>query len=213
MSIVFMSVLGVLAAVWVALIVRASRRRAAQERVEIGVVQARAVALLDAPRDSQPDRMQDEKRPVAGTTRETRDEWVRDRVDSGHCRYCEAAACHQFPTFTPVRPFFDSLLRYLNATANNRWKIEIERGTDVPYELCEKHHEQVLGYFEEQVAAERAEYTSFVAGQRLAMYEFERFAADERALEEMQALKRRKRIAGRDAPVIRMAPRRANGES
>jgi hypothetical protein len=187
------------------------RKQALAELQEITTVQERSAdALAAAAMDSVPP-PNDERR--AQTAREQRELLIREREDQGLCRYCDERATKQYPTFEPVRPWFDAVLRYFNATPNNRWTIKLDRGSGVKPSLCEKHHEWQLGYFEEMVAQERAKASKFAADQRLLMYEFERYGSDERALDEMQSIRRsngRKRAVApkQDAQVINLQNRK-----
>lgn len=188
-----------------------SRRQLHVTLHELTTLQERGAQLVatSSSSDSVPP-LNEERRTQ--TAREQRELFLREREAQHLCRYCDERATHQYPAFKPVRPWFDALLRYFNATPNNRWTIELVRGETVPCSLCAKHHEWQLGYFEEMVAQERAKNSKFAADQRLLMYEFERYGSDERALDEMQSIRRgnRKRVAASkpDAPVIAIASRK-----
>lgn len=187
------------------------RKQVIAELQEITAVQERSAdALAAVGTDSVPP-SNDERRTQ--TAREQRELLIREREEQCLCRYCDERATQQYPAFEPVRPWLDSVLRYFNATPNNRWTIKLERGLNVKKSLCDKHHEWQLGYFEEMIAQERAKNSKFAADQRLLMYEFERYGSDERALEEMQSIRRgnnRKRPAAvkPDAQVINMPNRK-----
>ncbi len=193
-----------------------SRKRALAELQEITAVQERSTEVLSAAAgpDSVPP-SSDERRNQ--TAREQRELLIREREEQCLCRYCDERAVKQYPAFEPVRPWLDSLLRYFNATPNTRWTIKLERGIDVKPSLCDKHHQWQLGYFEEMIAQERAKNSKFAADQRLLMYEFERYGSDERALDEMQSIRRgnnRKRASAPkpDAQVISL-PNRKRAEN
>lgn len=188
-----------------------SRRRTRAELQEIVAVQERGAKVLTATStDSVPPVTGDERRTQ--TAREQRELLIREREDACLCRYCDERAVKQYPAFEPVRPWLDSVLRYFNATPNNRWTIKLDRGLDVKPSLCAKHHEWQLGYFEEMIAQERAKNSKFAADQRLLMYEFERYGSDERALDEMLSIRRgnKKRLAAPkpDGQVINLKDRK-----
>lgn len=189
-----------------------ARTRALAELREITAVQERSLDVLSAAavHDSVPP-SSDERRNQ--TAREQRELLIHERETQCLCRYCDERAVKQYPAFEPVRPWLDAVLRYFNATPNTRWTIKLERGIDVKPSLCDKHHQWQLGYFEEMIAQERAKNSKFAADQRLLMYEFERYGSDERALEEMQSIRRgnnRKRAGAPkpDAQVISLPSRK-----
>jgi len=190
---------------------RKSRRQLHAKLHELTALHERGAQLVEAATSSDSVPPLNEERRTQ-TAREQRELFLREREAQHLCRYCDERATHQYPSFKPVRPWFDTLLRYFNATPNNRWTIDLKRGEAVPFALCTKHHEWQLGYFEEMVAQERAKNSKFAADQRLLMYEFERYGSDERALDEMQSIRRgnRKRAVApkQEAPVISIASRK-----
>jgi hypothetical protein len=188
-----------------------NQKRALAELTEIKAMQERSTEVLVAAGSDSVPPTGDERRTQ--TVREQREIFLQEREDQGLCRYCDERATKHYPAFEPVRPWFDFVFRYFNATPNNRWTITLRQPSYVKHALCEKHHEWQLGYFEEMIALERAKNSKFTADQRLLMYEFERYGSDERALDEMQSIRRsngRKRAAAPkpDAQVINLPNRK-----
>lgn len=193
-------------AVWAA--VRSHRREAAELKATEGVQQRAAATLAFAATDSTPP-VSDERRTQSA--RDQRDAWLRERETQGLCRHCDDRATHQYPAFKQVSPVLAWVLRYLNATPNTRWMVQLDRGTDVAPVLCESHHEWLVGFFDEQLSKERAAAVRFVADQRTLMYEFARYGSDERAQEEMQQIRRGKKRpppAKTEGNVVRMPSKR-----
>lgn len=147
------------------------------------------------------------------TPREARTDEIRNRLATGLCLYCSDPAYAPLPTCRPVRPFFEGLLRYLNATPNARWAVQTERDADVPLAVCMKHHEQLVGLFEGAIAEERIASARFATEQRLALFAFEMHGADEAMRAAMQAIRtwRPQTGNGRAAEVVQLA--KTNGRS
>ena len=144
------------------------------------------------------------------TPREARAAAVRARLATGACLYCDDAACAPLPTIKPVRPFLEPLLRYLNATPNARWAVRTERDADVPLAVCEKHHEQVVGLHEGAIADERVTSARAATEQRLSLYAFEAYGADESMQGAMQAVRAFRPATPRQADVLTLP--RVNGK-
>lgn len=148
------------------------------------------------------------------TPREAREVFLKERRELGVCRYCDETAQAGWPSFVPVKATFEGARRFLNATSNTRWTIDLGRDAEHK-ELCHKHHEQVMGYFDAQVAKERKEYAHFANEKRLEMFEFERHVADEVIVEEMQTLRRGRSKKKAPAPkadnVVKMPVKKATG--
>lgn len=133
---------------------------------------------------------QDSGKPATG--REAQDQRIRARMLTGQCLFCDERAHKQMPTYKPQRSIFDGVYRMLNVVPLDRYKIVLDRGIDIPFALCEKHHERVRGLFEKRIAKASADVADFFDEQRESLYVFERYELYERVEADMNAAKRGK---------------------
>ena len=129
-------------------------------------------------------------RTITLTGRERMDAEIKDRLDTGHCLFCDDRAVMQMPTFHPQRSPLDGLYRMLNVVPLDRYKILIQRGIEIPAAACEKHHERIRGLFEKRIAKVSMETADFFDSQRLNLYVFERYEVYERVHTDMQTAKK-----------------------
>lgn len=133
---------------------------------------------------------QDSQKPLTG--REAQDQRIKARIQTRLCLFCDEHAYKQMPTFKPQRSLLDGVYRMLNVVPLDRYKIVLDRGIEVPFTLCEKHHERVRGLFEKRIAKAAADVADFFDEQRQNLYIFERYELYERVDTDMNAAKRGK---------------------
>ena len=129
---------------------------------------------------------------LSKTPREQRELAIVTRVTECLCRYCDSKAIKQMPVLELINSPLDWLYRYLNVVPIARWRIVIQRGIDFPFELCAKHQEIARGHLERKIAENQVDYATFVERLRNEMYEYERFALDEKMREELEVIKKGK---------------------
>jgi hypothetical protein len=128
--------------------------------------------------------------PAALSPREQRAEQARARRETGACLYCSLPASRATPRLVPVRPLLDPLYRRLGAVPVNRWRLELEPGTDAPIDVCEAHQSLARAHLERRVAEVQVEYAAFVERQRAQLYEFGAYGLDERMAREASDTRR-----------------------
>jgi hypothetical protein len=186
-------VLAFLSTVPLALFIWAARARRKEAAAMTNPPFTQVLEISEAPESTPP--ISDGVRSVArGTTpREVRQEEMRLRRATGLCLYCEKRANSQTPHLTLIRSPFDPIYRYLNVVPVNRWKIDVALVSESSPDLCETHAAIARSHLERRIAENQVDYASFVERQRNEMYEFERYALDERMLDDANAAKRGKK--------------------
>lgn len=97
----------------------------------------------------------------------------RERRRLGLCLHCSEKPTHQIPEFQIVRSAWDTVLLYLGAHQQDRWRVSTWIGAERPPELCANHHERNRGLLEERLAKHNADRAKFTDGERKDLYEYQ----------------------------------------
>ena len=134
-----------------------------------------------------------------GANREQRAQEVRERITRGVCLYCEIPAMHTAPRAVIQRSLLDGLYRYLNVVPMSRVRIDTvtpkqpwgglfsSPGDGPRLTHCDYHHTLARGHWERWIANRTSDYAKLVEEQNAELYEFDRYALDERMKSEAEA--------------------------
>jgi len=126
--------------------------------------------------------------------REEREVQNLERIKTGKCRYCEETATEQFPARVQIKPILDPVYRRFGLHPVAQYKIVLQRDPSIHKDcLCGMHADMARAHLEQHTSEHQTDYAQFEVKRRGEMFEYERYALDERMRDDAEQLKKGKK--------------------